>query len=435
MKRDTQWYKSDLLGERYSLTHHQSGLPIYVFPKKLTTTYALFAVNFGSVDNVLPSKETLPDGTAHFLEHKLFSNADGSDSFERFSAFGADANAYTSEVRTVYLFSCTERFEESLGELLTFATHPYFTDETVNKEQGIIAEEIRMMRDNPYNTCFYGMLAGLFEKHPVKTEICGTEDSIAHITPKTLYDAYHTYYRLPNMALIVCGNVETETVLDVADRCLPSSAEPYSEPARRVTQEKPVAAAQFTVTEGQVAKPIFCIGVKDTDFPTAPAERMERDAMMAVLSEMLFSPAGELYNSLYDRNMIAPGLSSDYAQTRDFGFWFLSGEADDPEAVLNEVRRYVADKQKSGLDKADFERCRRIEYAEYIKGFDSTEEIANTLLSFVFEKSDYFGYADVIRNLSFEKTERLFRQFFRPEASTLSVVVPWDVPDKENAHE
>jgi len=433
MRRDTTCFHSDMLGEQYTLTHHRSGLPIYVFPKKLTTSYALFAVNFGSVDNRLPSGEIMPDGVAHFLEHKLFSNADGSDSFERFSALGADANAYTSEVRTVYLFSCTDRFEESLAELLDFVTHPYFTPETVAKEQGIIAEEIRMCNDNPYNRCFYNMLAGLYAKHPVKTEICGSEDSIAAITPEILYEAYRTYYQLPNMALIVCGDVDVERVLSLADRHLPKKSLNYREPVRRVTDEEPRAVAPTTVTHGQVAKPIFCIGVKDTVLPASPEARIRLDAAMAILSEMLFSAAGDLYNGLYDRGLISPGLISEYVLTRDFGYLQIAGEADDPAAVLNEIRRYIEDKQKNGLDRADFERCRRIEYAEYIKGFDSTEEIANTLLSFAFEKASYFGYADVVQSLTFEEIQDLLSRFFRPEAFTLSVVEPWDEQNKECA--
>ena len=435
MKRDTTVFHSDLLGEHYTLTRHQSGLPIYIFPKKLTTTYALFAVNFGSVDNVLPNGDMLPDGVAHFLEHKLFSNEDGSDSFERFSALGADANAYTSEVRTVYLFSCTERFEESLAELLDFVTHPYFTPETVQKEQGIIAEEIRMCNDNPYNRCFYNMLAGLYGNHPVKTEICGSEASIAKITPDVLYAAYRANYQLQNMALIVCGDVDEERVLALADRHLPQTAAPYVQPPRCVVPEKPCAVTLTTVKEGQVAKPIFCVGVKDTALPASPEARIRRDAVMAILSEMLFSPSGELYNDLYDRGLIAPSLSDDYVLTRDFGFLQIAGESADPATVLAEIRRYIEDKQKNGLDRDDFERCRRIEYAEYIKGFDATEEIANTLLTFVFENASYFGYADVVRSLTFEETEETLRQFFRPEAFTLSVIVPWDTPDKENTHE
>lgn len=433
MKRETTVFHSQMLGEHYTLTRHKSGLPIYIFPKKLTTAYALFAVNFGSVDNRLPNGETMPDGVAHFLEHKLFSNEDGSDAFEHFSAIGADANAYTSEVRTVYLFSCTENFEKALTELLDFVTHPYFTPETVAKEQGIIAEEIRMCRDNPYNACFYNMLAGLYEHHPVKIEICGSEASIAAITPDVLYTAYKTYYQLPNMALIVCGDVDEASVLALADRCLPQTAAPFVEPPCRVTPERPSAAKPVTVTRGQVAKPIFCIGVKDADLPEDSAARIRRDAVMAVLSEMLFSASGDLYNDLYDRGLISPGLSSEYVLTRDFGFLQVAGESGDPQAVLGEIRRYIEEKQQKGLDRADFERCRRIEYAEFIKGFDATEEIANTLLSFVFEQADYFGYADLVQSLTFEETQQTLRQFFRPEAFTLSVVEPWDDLNKEHA--
>ena len=151
MTRSSELFESKLLGERYWRTVHSCGLPIYVFPKDMSTTHALFAVNYGGADNRpdASGKAPFPDGVAHFLEHKLFSNEDGSDSFERFSALGADANAYTSHTRTVYLFSATDHFEESLGELIDFVTHPYFTKESVKKEQGIIAEEIRMCRDNP----------------------------------------------------------------------------------------------------------------------------------------------------------------------------------------------------------------------------------------------------------------------------------------------
>ncbi|MBQ4274653.1 MAG: insulinase family protein, partial [Clostridia bacterium] len=146
-------FKSTLLGESYTVKHHESGLDIYVFPKKMTTSYALFATNFGAVDHALDEEglQRLPDGIAHFLEHKLFAASDGSDAFERFSEYGADANAYTSHTRTVYLFSTTDRFADSFGELIDFVTHPYFTDENVAREQGIIAEEIRMCRDNPYD--------------------------------------------------------------------------------------------------------------------------------------------------------------------------------------------------------------------------------------------------------------------------------------------
>lgn len=425
MMPQTRLLQSDLLGERYTVTHHPSGLDIYVFPKKMTATYALLATDFGAVDNALDEAglSRLPDGVAHFLEHKLFANADGTDSFERFSAIGADANAYTSHTRTVYLFSCTDRFEQALSELIEFVTHPYFTEESVAREQGIIGEEIRMCRDNPYDACYYNMLSGLYAAHPVKTDICGSISSIARITPEVLYAAHRTYYQLSNMALVVCGDVTEREVLEIADRHLPKTGTSSPVP-RRVTSEAPHVHQPRVTATGQVAKPIFSIGIKDTAIPADPTARLARDAGMAILNEMLFSEAGELYNSLFDEGLISPELSADYALSRDFAFNQIAGEANDPDAVLERIVAYLAEKQKSGLSEADFERCRRIEYAEYIKSFDSTEEIANSLLSFVFEGAEIFSYAAVIGNMTFSFVEELFRSVFRPEHITLSVIHP-----------
>ena len=184
--------RSDLLLEEYTLFSHPSGLKIYVFPKKLTTTYAIMGVRYGSIHNrfSLGSADgmlTVPDGIAHFLEHKLFTNEDESDSLERFAEYGADANAYTSFNKTAYLFSCTEDCSDALGELIDFVTHPYFTDSSVASEVGIIAEEIKMYDDSPSDRCFYGMLEGMYEHHSIRRNICGSVDSISEINKETLY--------------------------------------------------------------------------------------------------------------------------------------------------------------------------------------------------------------------------------------------------------
>ena len=432
MTRHVEIYQSDLLGESYSRYLHPSGLPVYVFPKKMTGTYALFAANFGSVDTALDAKgrERLPDGIAHFLEHKLFTNEDGSDSFEHFSALGADANAYTSHTRTVYLFSCIDRVEDSLRELLTFVTHPYFTPGSVEKEQGIIGEEIRMCLDNPYDRCYYNMLAGLYRSHPVRVDVCGSVESIARITDQTLYKAYEAFYRLSNMALVVCGDVAPETVFALTDEVLPATAPAPLSP-RRTHRERAAAHRRFVSTTGQVAKPIFAIGIKDTDIPTDPRERAKRDAGMAILSEMLFSESGTIYNRLFDAGLISHEFSADYALTRDFGFLQLSGEANDPRAVLRALKSAIAELRKNGLSREDFERCRRVEFAEYIKSFDSTEEIANTLLAFVFEDAELFEWADIVREMELSYVEGLLGQLFEPSHYTLSVVYPTQTKGEE----
>ncbi len=416
------YQKSDLLHESYTRYEHQSGLTIYVFPKKMTSTYALLATDFGAVDHTLDGKE-LPDGVAHFLEHKLFTNEDGSDAFEHFSALGADANAYTSHTRTVYLFSCTEHFDKALGELIDFVTHPFFTEETVKKEQGIIAEEILMCRDNPYDQCYYNMLRGLYAHHPVKKDICGSLSSIKRITPSLLYQVYRAYYAPSNMTLVVCGDVDPDTVFDIANKHMKQTLKAPRPVRPTVLEDRRVHHARVC-RHGQVAKPIFSIGVKDAAIPTDPTERLKRDAGMAILCEMLFSESGELYNSLFDEGLISPDLSADYALTEDFAFLQIAGESGDPDAVLARIREYLANKQQTGLSLEDFERCRRIEYAEYIKSFDSTEEIANTLLSFAMESAELFSYGDVLSGITLSFVEGLLREIFDPSCFTLSVIFP-----------
>ncbi len=418
-------YESALLGERYYTTVHESGLPIYVFPKKMSTTYAMLAVRFGSVDNEGADGRRFSDGVAHFLEHKLFSNEDGSDSFERFAAYGADANAYTANSRTVYLFSCTDRFEDSLEELLQFATHPYFTPETVEKEQGIIAEEIRMCRDDPYDRCYRNMLAGLYRTHPVRIDICGSERSVMGITAKELYEVYNTYYTLPNMALVVCGDVTPDAVLAVADATLPNEPDMRKTPPVTVHKDEEHAYRAHISVRGQVAKPIFAIGVKDTHVPTTDADACtRRSACMEILSEMLFGDTGELYNHLFDTGLISPEFSFGYSLTRDFGVLRLSGEADEPARVLCEIKKHLEKVACTGLSEEEFEHCRRIQLAEYIKGFDSTEEIADNLVAFLFEGAEIFAYADVISSVTFDEVCALFDEFFDPACFTLSEVRP-----------
>lgn len=417
-------HESELLGERYYEATHASGLPLYVFPKKMSTTYAMLAVRFGSVDNEGTDGTRFSDGVAHFLEHKLFSNEDGSDSFERFAALGADANAYTANSRTVYLFSCTEHFEASLHELLQFATHPYFTPETVAKEQGIIAEEIRMCRDDPYDRCYRNMLAGLYRDHPVRIDICGSERSVMGITAKELYEVYNTYYTLPNMALVVCGDVTPDAVERVADAVLPQTRDARTTPPDKWHADAVHAYRAHTVARGQVAKPIFAIGIKDAHVPNDADACTRRCALMEILSEMLFGDTGELYNHLFDTGLISPEFTFGYSLTRDFGVLRLSGEADEPTRVLDEIKAYLERVTREGLSEAEFEHCRRIQLAEYVKGFDSTEEIADNLVAFLFEGAEIFSYADVIGGVTFDEVVALFHEFFDPACFTLSEVRP-----------
>lgn len=432
MKR-TEFY-SERLRERYVRIDHPSGLPIYVFHKPMTTTYAIFSTRYGSVDTkyrLAGEKEWMetPDGVAHFLEHKLFENADGSDSFERFSAFGADANAYTTCNRTSYLFSCTEHFEESLEELLTFVTHPYFTEESVKKEQGIIAEEIRMYDDNPWERCFQNLMEGLYESNPIRVNICGTDRSISKITPKILYECYHAFYQLSNMALIVCGDVSEESVLRVADRVLPSRSL-CSEIERWEPSEPQKAYRSRINVHMQAAKPIFSIGIKDVNIPKDPVERMRRDAAQSLLEEILFSRSGVFYNELFEEGLITPSYSYGYSIAEGFAFHAITGECDTPETVEQRLWDYLNQVWQVGIDGEEFERCRRALYADEIRNYDSTEDVATELLTFVFDEAELFEYPKVIESLTLEELTPLLDEMLERSAFCLSVVYPLEFENK-----
>ncbi len=427
-------YYSEVLDERYYHIKHQSGLNIYVFPKKMTNTYALFATKYGSIDNHFKTSEgefSVPDGIAHYLEHRMFTQADGSDITDRFSKYGAYSNAYTSFTRTAYLFNCTENFEESLGALLDFVTEPYFTEELVEKERGIIIQEIKMGEDDPYDRCFFGLLEALYRKNSVRIDVAGSVESVNKITADMLNTCYRTFYTPNNMALIVCGDVSPETVLEVADKNLPERYVPTA--VERIYEDEPreIVTPLHEDYMTNVAKPIFSIGIKDVDFMGTDAERSKREVTMEVLCEVLFSHSGEFYNRLFEENIITPEFSCGYSITENFAFVSVSGEAENPDLVLDEVKRYFQETKNNGLSREDFERCRRVLYADYVKGFDSTDEIANSMLEYLFDGGDIFEHGEILKSVTLEEATVLLHRVFDENLFAMSVVYPDEAERKE----
>ena len=423
--------RSDLLLEEYKKYTLPCGLSIYIFPKKLTTYYAIFGTKYGSIHTNAISKSdpsktlSFPDGIAHFLEHKLFANEDGTDAFEHFSELGSDANAYTSSNKTAYLFSATENFYESLRELITFVTQPYFTEKNVSSEIGIITEEIKMYEDSPSDCCFYGMLEGMYEHHSVKRNICGTAESIRQITPKMLYDCYNAFYNLNNMALFICGDVDDEKILTIANELLPSTSQTFDiEFQNENKSESRNAYKSYVEKKMQVSKPLFNIGIKDVDIPDDPNERQKKDAAYSILDEMIFSRAGKLYTELLEANIISPHLSYGYTMAPTCAYNSIAGEADDPKLVLEKILDFISCLKEEGLSEEDFLRGKRVMYAEFVKSFDSTDNIANNLLSFTFDGCELLSYADIIASVTFDDVKNIFNTAFNQEKITLSVILP-----------
>ena len=425
-------FESQALREKYYRYPHPCGLDIYIFPKKLSSAYAILGTRYGAIDNVFGVEgerepTAVPDGIAHFLEHKLFANEDGSDSFDTFSALGAEANAYTSFNKTAYLFSSTENFDDALSELIYFVYHPYFTEESVERERGIIAQEIGMYDDSPVETCYYGMLDGLYEHHSIKRNISGSVESISQITPDLLYECHRVFYNPSNMVLVVCGDLTPEQVISVADAHLPKTSKTVNIiRSSENDNESPAVFLPRVEKKMRVSKPIFNIGIKDIHIPADPIERMRKEATMSILNEMLFARSGKLYSDMFESGLISPEMSYCYTISSSFAFNSIAGEADDPEAVLAKIKNHLGEIKDSGLSREDFERGKRVMYAEFVKEFDSSEGIANALLAYICEDANVFDYADVILGISFEEIENLFKKSFNNEFFTMSVVYPLD---------
>ena len=411
------------IGEKYYFAKHKSGLDVYVFPKDMGTSYAAFATKFGSVDSVFTTdgrKVTLPDGVAHFLEHKMFENSDGRDTFELYAKTGASANAYTSNNRTVYLFSAADNIYESLEILLGFVTDPYFTKETIAKEQGIIGQEIKMYDDNPDWQLYFGMLEGMYVNNPVKIDIAGTCETIAEITPDTLFDAYNTFYNLDNMALVISGKVTPEQVEKVCDKMLSYKKAPAIE---RIYPEEPKQVnKEFVTRKMQGAMPMFSVGIKDNSCPMTGKELGKKRATYGILMDMMFSKSAPFYTRLMDEGLIDSGFSFAYEGHETFGYAELSGNSDEPRKVYEEIKKEIEHYKKNGLDKESFERIKRANYAHLLRLFNSTDDIANEMVSALFDGLDILDYPEICASVTFEDVTKLLCDGF--EHFTLSEIYP-----------
>ena len=420
--------RNDRVREHYYEIDHPSGLRILLYPKEHnSSTYAVFGTHYGSIDTTfrVEGEEpcTVPEGIAHYLEHKLFESEDG-DAFERYAKTGASANAYTSFDRTCYLFSCTDRFYESLEILLDFVQKPYFTEETVRKEQGIIGQEIRMYDDDPQWRVMFNLLDSLYHTHPVKIDIAGTVESIAKITPDYLYQCYRTFYNLHNMVLCVACRFDVQKVLDLCDRLLIPSKPQRIE---RIFKPEPPEIVRSRVEEKlSVAMPMFQLGFKES-VTGAGRITTEKDAATDVLLEALAGDASPLFRRLLDAGLInESSFGYEYFEGDGYASVIFSGDSRDPDRTAEEIRREIASVRENGLSQESFERAKKAIYGRTVASLNSVENIANGLAAMAFSGRGLFEYFDCVANLTREDVLRRLEEQLLPQHSALSVILPLD---------
>ncbi|MEH6990633.1 EF-P 5-aminopentanol modification-associated protein YfmH [Cytobacillus firmus] len=421
----------DQLQEELYYEKLENGLDVYILPKKgFNKTYATFTTKYGSIDNhfLPPGKEEyvkVPDGIAHFLEHKLFEKEDG-DVFQQFSKQGASANAFTSFTRTAYLFSSTSNVEMNLETLIDFVQDPYFTEKTVEKEKGIIGQEITMYDDNPDWRLYFGLIENMFKNHPVKIDIAGTIESISHITKDMLYECYETFYHPSNMLLFIVGPVDPDQIMtQVRDNQSKKDYKEIPEIKRQFEEEPSEAAKKKKVLEMNVQTSKCLVGIKSSTANQSGKEMLKNELSLNVLLDILFGKSSEQYSTLYSEGLIDDTFSFDYTQEQGFGFAMVGGDTNDPDRLAETLQKMLLDaREKGAISQETLDRTKKKKIGAFLRAVNSPEYIANQFTRYAFNEMDLFDVVPTLESITLEDVENAAGNLISEERFTVCQVVP-----------
>ncbi|MGM9520915.1 MAG: EF-P 5-aminopentanol modification-associated protein YfmH [Oscillospiraceae bacterium] len=401
-----------------------NGLRLCVVPKPdYKKSMAFFATNYGGVDRrfKLSGKwMDTPAGVAHFLEHKMFDMEDGENALTILSERGASANAFTSSDITAYHFECTDMFFENLELLLKFVSTPYFTEESVQKERGIIGQEIKMVEDEPDYAVYYGLVRSLFKHNPVRDAVAGSVESIEKITAETLYGCHRAFYTPSNMTLAVVGNQDPQKIRDMAVRLLPEYNAPYAERDYGAAEGE-LPADMRTERRMEVSAPIFLAGAKsESGLKGKSGARFELVASMAMST--LMGKATPLYNRLYSEGLVNDTFGYDFERTSGVSLLSFGGESKNPELVCLRVLEEAAKIAAKGVDEEFFVRRKKTTYGRIIRALNSFDSICYNLAAAGFDGYDYFETLDILDGITAEDVRSFIAKYVVPERTAISII-------------
>ena len=407
--------------ERYVLP---SGLTVLVRPMPgYAAAHAVVAARFGSIDvhfRLGGQELTLPAGVAHYLEHKMFEDQEG-DAFAKFARTGANANAFTSFDRTCYYFTATSAVDESLDVLLGMLTHPYFTDETVAKEQGIIAQEIKMYEDSPDWRLVTELCQCLYHSHPIRVDIAGTCDSIARITPAMLYDCCQAFYAPANLVLAAAGNLTARQVLDACARA--GLDRPAAAPAaQRILAPEPMTLARPQKTlRMAVAKPCFGIGYKEA--PLAPGDG-RTEALYDLILCCLCGGMSPLYRRLYDEGLVNPGFGGEVLRADGCCCILFTGESDQPDTVRRLLQEEIERLRAEGVDREVFTLCKNEKYGQLVENLENVEDAASQMADFALLGQTVSQQVEMLAGLTAEDADAALQSILQPDRAAYVKILP-----------
>ena len=409
--------------EKVYIEKLENGLTVMLIPKNTTNKkYVMWATHFGSVDNhfIMPNTKEevyVPDGVAHFLEHKMFEQESGKNSLDTLMALGVDANAYTTNNHTAYLFETTDNFKEALDELMDYVQHPYFTDENVEKEKGIIGQEIGMYDDDPSWTLYMNALDCLYKQNAVKIDIAGTVESISKIDKDVLYKCYNTFYHPSNMVMVLCGNFDEKEMLEEVKKRLIERPK-QGEIKRIYAEEENDINKPYKEANKEVSTPIFMIGFKDK---IEKENKVQKHIAVEILMNMLIGKSSPLYQKLYKEGILLSQPDLDYEFTDYYSHVLITGQSKNAKKVQEELLKEIK-KQKENFDEEQFERIKKKVYGDYVVEYNNISDIARMLLSDYFKGIQSFDYIEQYQTVTLEYTKQILQEVFDEKKCIMSLV-------------
>lgn len=410
--------------EKLYIEKLENGLTVMIIPKNnITKKYIIWATHFGSIDNhfIVPKtgKEVrIPDGVAHFLEHKMFEQRNGTNSLDTLSAIGVDANAYTTNDHTAYLYETTDNFYEALDEFMDYVQNPYFTEENVEKEKGIISQEIKMYEDYPEWQVYLNAIKCLYKENPVRLDIAGTVESISEITPEILYNCCDTFYNLSNMAMVICGDFVPEDILEEIKKRIIKN-ENGGEIKRIYTPIETEINEKEKVVKMDVNNPLFTIGFLDK--PNRE-NMVKRHISIEILLEMILGKSSELYRKLYSEGLLLTEPQLDYEFTSNYAHVLITGQSKEPRKVIEELRNTLEKMKKEGIDEELFIRTKKKVYGRYITDYNSVADIGRMFLSDYFKGINSFDYLEEYNQITKELISQVLNETLQEEKMVISIV-------------
>ena len=411
--------------EKVYIEKLKNGLTVMIIPKKnIKKKYIIWGTHYGSNDSkfIVPGEKDVtevPKGVAHFLEHKMFEQENGKNSLDVLSSLGVNANAYTTNTHTAYLYECTDNFYEALDEFMDYVQHPYFTDENVEKEKGIIGQEIMMYDDYPEWKVYLNTLEAMYHQNPVKLDITGTIETISHIDKEILYKCYNTFYNPSNMCLVVCGDFVPEDILkEFENRLIDKKA---SGEIKRIYEDEDQTIVMPKIeAKMDVSIPLFSIGIKC--IPASQKEKVKTHIGIQILLNMIIGESSKLYQNLYKNGILLNMPSFDFEFTDEYAHIIISGTSRNPEILYNEFLKEIDEIKQNGIDEHDFGRVKRMIYGEYVKEYNNVSDVARMFLNDFMNGINSFDYLEEITSIDLEYVKQLLEENFIKEKMVFSVV-------------